>query len=74
MNKNTIIKTFFTLALFFSFASGFAQEPVDPDPTLDNPGDPLNPTPIGDYMIPMFILGMATAFVLMRKKTTTKVS
>ena len=74
MNKNTMIKTFFTLALFFAFTTGFAQDPVDPDPTLDNPGAPLNPAPIGDYLVPMFILGIATAYVLLRKKEISQVS
>lgn len=74
MNKNTVIKTLYTLALFFTFVTGFAQTPVEPDPTLDDPADPLNPAPIGDYLVPMFILGIATAYVLLRKKAINQVS
>ena len=74
MNKNTIIKIFFTLALFFTFEIGFAQTPVDPDPTLDDPADPLNPAPIGVYLVPMFILGIATVYMLLRKKEINQVS
>ena len=51
----------------------FAQLPEDPDPDPDGPSEPLDPAPIGDYLIPMFIVGIATAFILLKKKAPAKV-
>lgn len=76
MKLNKMIKTILTLVLFLAVSTAFAQPSGEPDP--DGSGDsgnpPLDPAPIGDYMIPMLVLGIATAFVLLRKKTTTQVS
>ncbi len=73
MKFNNVIRALLTFVLFLTLTSAFSQTPSDPDPDLDNPGDPLNPAPIGDYMLPMLVLGVATAYVLLRKKATTKV-
>jgi hypothetical protein len=59
--------------MFFSLSAAFAQRPEDPDDTVDPIGAPLDPAPIGDYLIPMLVLGMATAFVLLRKKKVQNV-
>jgi hypothetical protein len=76
MKLNKMIKTILTLVLFLAVSTAFAQpiEEPDPDGSGDSGNPPLDPAPIGDYMIPMLVLGIATAFVLLRKKTTTQVS
>ncbi len=76
MKLNKMIKTILTLVLFLAVSTSFAQPSGEPDP--DGLGDsgnpPLDPAPIGDYLIPMLVLGVATAFVVLRKKTATQVS
>ena len=73
MKITKISKALLTLVFLFSFSGVFAQLPEDPDPDVDGPGDDLNPAPIGDYMAPMLILGIATAYVLLRKKNVQNV-
>ena len=72
MKLNKVTKIIFTLVLFFGVSSVFAQFPEDPGDEVD-PGDaPLDPAPIGDYLIPMLIAGVATAFILLKKKASAK--
>ena len=73
MNKNKIIKTILTFVLVLAVSSMFAQ-PAEPGGDLDPEDGDLNPAPISDYLLPMLVLGVATAYVLLRKKTTQQVS
>ena len=73
MKLNKVTKIIFTLVFFFGVSSAFAQFPEDPDDDIDNPGDDLDPAPIGDYIIPMLIMGVGTAFILLKKKAPAKV-
>jgi hypothetical protein len=73
MKSNRTTKTILTLICFLALSSVFAQGPADPDPTADDPGADLNPAPIGDYVLPMLILGVVTAFVLLKKKVSAQV-
>jgi hypothetical protein len=71
MKSNKIVKLI--LPFIFLFVVSIASAQVDEgleDP--DGDGAPLNPLPIEDYVIPMLLLGIATAFVLLRKKTVHK--
>jgi hypothetical protein len=72
MKSNKVTKIILTLAFFFSVSALFAQ-PADPDPVPDDPSDPLDPAPIGDYLLPMLVLGIATAFILLKKKAPAQV-
>ena len=73
MKLNKITKIVFTLVFFFGVSSVFAQFPEDPGDEVD-PGDaPLDPAPIGDYILPMLVLGVATAYILLKKKALAKV-
>ena len=72
MKLNKVTKIIFTLVFFFAVSSVFAQFPEDPDPDPDGPSEPLDPAPIGDYLIPMLIVGVATAFILLKKKAPAK--
>lgn len=75
MNKNKFIKTILTFVLVLAVSSMFAQgSPTEPGDDTDDPEAPLNPAPISDYLLPMLVLGVATAYVLLRKKTTQQVS
>ena len=74
MKLNKVTKIIFTLVFFFGVSTAFAQfPPEDPDDEIDNPGEPLDPAPIADYLIPMLIIGVATAFILLKKKAPAKV-
>ena len=72
MKINKVTKTLLILAFFFSVSGVFAQLPEDPDDDVDGPGDALDPAPISDYLIPMLVIGVATAFVLLKKKAPAK--
>ena len=77
MKLNNVIKTILTLVLFMVVTGAFAQPGGEPDPggTGDTPGSPVDPpAPIGDYILPMLVLGVATAYVLLRKKSAAQVS
>lgn len=68
MRLSKVTKVVLTMVFFFSVSGAFAQFPEDPGDDID-PGDaPLDPAPINDYLIPMLVLGAATAFVLIKKK------
>ena len=73
MKSSTLSKALLSLVFFFSVSGVFAQLPEDPDPDVDGPGDDLDPAPIGDYMLPMLVLGVATAFVLLKKKAPANI-
>jgi hypothetical protein len=73
MKSNKVTKTILTLVLFFSISLAFAQPPEDPDDGSDPIGAPLDPAPIGDYLLPMLVLGIATAFILLKKKAPAQV-
>ena len=67
MKSNNVIKTILLFSLFFSVGSISAQ-PGDPDEDPDAENALVDPAPIGDYVIPMMVLGVVTAFVLFKKK------
>ena len=70
MNFRKEIKTLLLLVFFLAAANGFAQ--VD-EPDEGTTGDgALNPAPIGDYIVPMLLLGVVTAFVLLRRRSAVK--
>jgi hypothetical protein len=73
MKLNKVTKTLLTLVFFFTVSGVFAQLPEDPDDDVDPIDAPLDPAPISDYLIPMLVLGVATAFVLLKKQATAKV-
>lgn len=68
MKKNKLTKIALTIVFFIGMNSAFAQFPVDPDDDLDPDDAPLDPAPISDYLIPMLVVGITTAFVLLKKK------
>jgi hypothetical protein len=69
MKANIKIKLF-SLLLFFCVTLPLLAGPSDPDPDEDGDGIPLDPgaAPINDYIVPMLLLGVSTAFILLRKK------
>jgi hypothetical protein len=73
MKLNKVTKTLLTLVFFFTVSGVFAQLPEDPDDDVDPIDAPLDPAPISDYLIPMLVLGVATAFVLLKRKVPAKV-
>lgn len=50
----------------FSF-SAYAQ--ADPDENEDGENELLNPTPINDYILPMLVVGVASGYYLIKKKS-----
>ena len=68
MKLNTTTKLVVALMFFFSVSGAFAQFPEDPDDNVDLEDADLDPAPINDYLIPMLVLGAATAFILIKKK------
>lgn len=73
MKLNNVTKAILTLVFFFSVSNTFAQLPEDPDDDVDGPGDALDPAPINDFLVPMLILGIATAFILLKKKAPARI-
>lgn len=70
MNKNKFLKTIVTFVMLIAVTSMFAQiTPTDPDGDPDPEDGDLNPAPISDYLLPMLVVGVATAYVLLRKKS-----
>ena len=67
MKSNTVIKTIL-IVVFFFFVGSISAQPVDPDDEWDPEDAPLNPVPISDYILPMLVVGVATAFFVLRKK------
>ena len=57
MKTNKITKIILTLVFFFAVSGMFAQLPVDPDPDPDPVDGPVDPLPIGDYLLPMLVFG-----------------
>lgn len=76
MTKNKVMKTVLTFVLLFAVSISYAETPVNPNEENDPAGDEnLNPAaPISDYLLPMLIIGVATAFILLRTKTRQEVS
>jgi hypothetical protein len=68
---NKIVKII--LPFVFLFVVSIASAQVD-EGLEDLDGAPLQPLPIKDYVIPMLLLGITTAFVLLRKKAVHKQS
>lgn len=73
MNKSKFLKTIMTLVLLVAVTTMFAQ-PAEPGGDLDPEDGPLNPAPINDYLLPMLVVGVATAYVLLRKKSVQNVA
>ena len=63
--------TIVALMFCMSVTTAFAQ-PEQPDDALDAENADLNPAPIGDYVLPMLLLGVATAYILVRRKQSTQ--
>lgn len=74
MKSKKRIKNLLYVVFFLTMSMPvFAQTGEDPDDEMDLEDAELNPAPIGDYIIPMLVLGVATAFILLRKRTAQKV-
>ena len=73
MKQNKIFKLAI-LVLFFVATLSVHAQPSDPELDPDDEGADLNPAPISDYLLPMLIIGVATAFILLRTKTRQEVS
>jgi Na+/H+ antiporter NhaC len=69
MKWKKVLKTI--LPLIFLFMVSIASAQFDEgEEGSDTESANLNPAaPIGDYIIPMLLLGIATAFFLLRKKS-----
>ncbi|WP_432671674.1 hypothetical protein [Flavobacterium sp. SM2513] len=73
MKLSKLTKAILTLVFFFAVTGVSAQFPEDPDPVVDPEEAPLDPAPISDYLLPMLVVGVATAFVLLKKKAPATV-
>lgn len=71
MKLNNISSSILILVFAFSISSTAAQSPEEPDGVEDSADADLNPAPISDYLIPMLVLGIVTAFILLNRKETT---
>lgn len=56
------------LAVLFISTLSFAQGPGEADEEEDTEDDMLNPAPIGDYVIPMLLLGVFVAYRFLKKE------
>lgn len=76
MKSNKVVKTIIPFVFLFLFNMPcYAQQlGEDPDDTEDGEDAELNPVPIEDYIVPMLVLGIATAFILLRKKEVKSAS
>lgn len=68
MRLNIVTKLILTLVFFLSMSSAFAQFPENPNENPDSEDAELDPAPINEYLIPMLVLGVAVAFILIKKK------
>lgn len=74
MKLSKLTKPFLMLAFFFA-VSGVCAQPTEPgggNPDEDDENAPLDPAPISDYLIPMLVVGVATAFVLIKRQAPTR--
>ena len=71
MKLTKLTKPFLMLAFFF-VVSGVCAQPTDPEQDPDDENAPLDPAPISDYLIPMLVVGVATAFVLIKRQAPTR--
>ena len=71
MKLTKLTKPFLMLAFFFA-VSGVCAQPTDPEQDPDDENAPLDPAPISDYLIPMLVVGVATAFVLIKRQAPTR--
>lgn len=75
MKQSKIFKLAIIVVFMLTVNTIFAQgTPADPDPLEDDENADLNPAPISDYLLPMLIIGVATAFILLRTKTRQEAS
>ncbi|MDD3004015.1 hypothetical protein [Flavobacterium sp.] len=72
MKLSKLTKPFLMLAFFFVVSSVSAQFPEEPGEDPDDSEAPLDPAPISDYLIPMLLVGVATAFVLLKRQAPTR--
>lgn len=72
MSKTKLIKTIITFIFFLTITNAFAQ-PMQAPEDDDAATDALEPAPIADFILPMLMLGVATAYVLLRKKVKSQV-
>lgn len=71
MNFNKLSTTIVALMFCLGVTTAFAQ-PEQPDDALDAENADLNPAPIGDYVLPMLLIGVVTAYILVRRKQSTQ--
>jgi hypothetical protein len=79
MNYIKTIKTIMPFVFFFVVSVAFAESPYDlpkvapgeVDENEDDANAPLEATICG-YIVPMLLLGIATAFVLLKKRSVGK--
>ena len=68
-NNKTITKYITVIIMFLSCINSFAQNPIDPG----SGGDP-GAVPIGDWVIPMMLLGLFLMFVYFRKQQKQQIN
>lgn len=66
--KNSLKKQFLIMALLLVGSLSFAQGPGEPDDDEDGADELLDPAPIGDYVLPMLLVGVFVAYRLIRKE------
>ena len=70
--RNKVIKTVVFCLLFLSSLNGIAQSGPGTEDSSGTTGNLENTdpaTPIGDYIIPMLLLGAVLGFSLLKRKT-----
>jgi hypothetical protein len=71
MNYRKTIKMIMHFVFFFVVFVAFAQGPSEIDETNDSDNVPLDAT-IDYYILPMVLLGIATATLLLKKRAAAK--